>query len=293
MTQYANGIPAEDGMFSAVEEADYHADRESISVSGAKILVQPGGPAKFRERMDNPPPPKPEYTFGHAAHALVLGKGATIIEVDAPDWRTKAAKEIRDQACNGVAPMLTHELNKARAMAAKVKDHPIAGPLFANGHAEVSLYTTDEQTGVRLRGRCDWITMADLGAGERPVIVDYKTAVSADPELWTRKAADYGYDMQFPWYVDLYGAIKGDEAGFLFVVQEKVAPYLVSVVELDMDAFMLGREKSRQAIDLYASCREFGEWPGYADQIHSMSLPPWAFRSSDALTMNDLDLTTN
>lgn len=279
-------IPPGNGQFSGIPEDLYHADRGSLSVSGAKILVQKGGPAKFRERMDNPPPPKPEYTFGHAAHALVLGEGAEIIEVDAPDWRGKAAQEIRNTAANGVAPMLTHELNKARAMAAEVKQHPIAGPLFEHGRAEVSLYTTDEQTGVRLRGRCDWLTRHDLGDGERAVIVDYKTAISSDEEVWTRTAADYGYHMQFPWYVTLYNSTFGEVPAFLFVVQEKTAPYLVNVIELNLDAFILGREKSRRAIDLFATCTQSGEWPGYAPKIHRGSLPPWAFPR--AQSMNDL-----
>lgn len=273
-------VPTKDGMFTGIDEDTYHRDMASLSVSGAKILVEPGGPAKFRERMDNPPKPKPEYTFGHAAHALVLGKGAEIIEVDAPDWRGKAAREIRDQAGNGVAPMLTHELDKARAMAAIVKGHPIAAPLFERGQAEMSLYAEDKQTGVRMRGRCDWITKADIGDGhgERNVIVDYKTCLSAEPSEWLRKSVTYGYEMQHYWYSRLYAeAMNTDPPAFLFVCQEKVAPYLISVIELDADAEDLGRRKSRKAIDIYASCMSTGLWPGYGDYIHTGSLPGWAF----------------
>lgn len=289
MTERINGVPVEDGLYSTVDEDDYHRDRGSLSQSGAKILLQPGGPAKFREYMDNPPKPKAEYTFGHAAHALVLGKGAQIIEVDAPNWKTKAAQEIRNQATNGVAPMLTHELAIARQMANAVKAHPIAGPLFERGHAEVSLYHTDPVTGVRMRARADWITHTDIGHGERPIIVDYKTAVDANPKGWVRKAPDYGYDVQFSWYTTTYHAVMRGSMfpAMFFVVQEKVRPFLVSVIELDAEAFSLGCDKMRRALEMYRDCMESGIWPGYAERIHSMSLPPWAFSGSEP-TLNDV-----
>jgi hypothetical protein len=294
LTERINGVPVDDGMFGTVEEDDYHADRGSLSQSGAKILISKGGPAKFRERMTNPPKPKPEFTFGHAAHALVLGKGANILDVDAPDWRTKAAREARDQASNSVAPMLTHELAKARTMAAEVKQHPIAGPLFERGHAEVSLYATDDETGVRLRGRCDWVTIVDLGLGEQPVIVDYKTVIEggADEDVFTRKAFDYGYYMQHPWYQRIYAhAMHTAWPRFLFVVQEKVAPYLVNVIELDAEATELGEEKMSDAIRIYAECTRTNDWPGYAPKIHRGSLPRYAFarRGNTLADLIDMD----
>lgn len=286
-------IPTANGHFSGIPDELYHQDRASLSVSGAKILVAKGGPAKFRERMDSPPPPKPEYTFGHAAHALVLGEGARIVEVDAPNWKTKAAQEIRNTAANGVAPMLTHELAKAREMAAKVHEHEVAGPLFERGHAEVSMYATDEETGIRMRGRTDWITLADLndGLGEQPLVVDFKTCVEggADERTFARKAFDYGYFMQHPWYRDLYVAAFGGPAPrFLFVVQEKVAPYLVNVIEFDDDAVRLGEQKNREALQIYRDCNESGIWPGYHPIIHRGMLPQWVFGGSREQTLADL-----
>lgn len=265
-----------DGVRADIPEDVYHADRASLSASGAKLLLPPSTPAKFRETMDNPPKPKSVYTFGHAAHRLVLGKGAEIIEVDAPDWKTKAAQEIRNTAANGVAPMLTHELDKARAMAAVVKSHPVAGPWFAEGqgHSEVSLYATDEQTGVRLRGRTDRLTHAD----GRLLIIDYKTAVSADPAEWIRTWVGYKVHLQFAWYKMLIRLLKIDaEPDMVFVVQEKEPPYLVKPIRLDTEAFDLGRLQMRQAINTFAQCTETNEWPGYGDEIVTMPLPMWAF----------------
>lgn len=255
-------------------DEQYHADRDSLSFSGAKLLLSPSCPAKFREHMDNPPKPKPEYTFGHAAHRLVLGKGGEIVEVDAPDWRSKAAREIRDQACNGIAPMLTHELEKARAIERAVREHPTAGPLFEQGDAEMSLYATDPTTGVRLRGRIDWLTTLD----GQYFVVDFKTSDTAEPQAFARKGAGYLYHGQHAWYEDLVKAV-GLSASprFIDVVAEKAPPYVVTVVEFDAESVTEGRRLNRLAIDLYAECVKTNEWPDYGPGIHPISIPAWAF----------------
>lgn len=254
-------------------DEQYHAARDSLSFSGAKLLLPPSCPAKFRECMDNPPKPKPEYTFGHAAHSLILGKGAEIIEVDAPDWRSKAAREVREQACNGVAPMLTHELEKARAMVAAVRSHPTAGPLFEHGDAELSLYADDPETGISLRGRTDWITTI----GGQLLIVDFKTSDTADPVQFARKGAGYLYHGQHAWYTDLVKSVGlSDSPRFVDVVVEKTPPHVVTVVEFDDEAVTEGRRLNRMAIDIYARCVETNEWPDYGPGIHSISVPFWA-----------------
>lgn len=267
------------GVRIAVSDADYHADRATLSFSGAKLLLPPSCPAKFLERMDNPPPPKPEYTFGHAAHRLVLGKGAEIIEVDAPDWRSKAAREIREQACNGVAPMLTHELERARAMEQAVRAHPIAGRLFEQGDAEVSLYAADPGgSGVQLRGRVDWLTTVD----DQYFVVDLKTSDTAEPESFARKGAGYLYHGQHAWYEDLVKAVGlNDSPRFVDVVVEKTPPYIVTVVEFDAISVAEGRRLNRLAIDIYAECVRTNTWPDYGPDIHLISVPEWAIEDVD------------
>jgi hypothetical protein len=266
-------IPADNGAFGDLPDEVYHSDRGSLSFSGAKLLLPPSCPAKFREHMDNPPPPKPQYTFGHAAHRLVLGKGAEILEVDAPDWRGKEAQEARAKACNGIAPMLTHELETARQMEQAVRAHPIAGRLFAQGDAEMSLYTTDPLTGIRLRGRTDWLTTVD----GQYFVVDFKTSDTAEPEAFARKGAGYLYHGQHAWYEDLVKAVGlSDSPRFVDVVCEKTPPYVVTVVEFDAESVAEGRRLNRRAIDIYAECIRTDTWPDYGPGIHSISVPIWA-----------------
>jgi hypothetical protein len=281
MTRFAtSGIPRDVGLHADVPEEIYHADRGSLSQSGAKLLLPPSTPAKFRWVMDNPPEPKPVFTFGQLVHKLVLGKGAIIAEIDADDYRTKAAQALRDAAYEaGEIPALTHEVIKARDMYQAVRKHPLAGRIFLfEGKPEVSLYADDPDTGVRLRGRADWLTngrMIDIG--DRLVIVDFKTAMTARPEDFARSVANYSYHLQAAWYIELAKGLKLDTSPvFLFVVVEKQPPHLVSVIELDSEAIAQGRRLRRKAIDTYRDCMASGKWPGYSDEIVPIALPLWA-----------------
>lgn len=279
--------PVVNGVHGDISDNDYHADPLSLSSSGARALLPPSCPAKFKHKRDNPPPPKAEYDFGHLAHRLVLGKGAEIEVIAADDWRTKVAQEARSVARDeGKVPVLQKDMDRAQVMAATVYDHPTAGDLFMapNGHAEVSIYADDPDTGVQLRARPDWSYVAD----DRLIIVDYKTTVTAYPSQFERRAAEYGYHCQAAWYIDV-AILAGlcTSPAFLLVAQEKEAPYLVSVLEFEPDDIAEGRRRNREAINLYKRCVERDEWPGCADGIVPINLPPW-MKSSSEPTINDL-----
>lgn len=268
-------IPAEDGMYSGIPDEVYHADRGSLSSSGARALLAPSCPEIFRHQQLEPPAPKPQYDFGHVAHKFVLGEGSEIAELDpaihglnkdgSPSksptstamWQ-EAAEAARQR---GQIPMHIAEVAKARAMAAKVREHPLAAALLADGTPELSGYWRDPETGVRLRFRPDWLPNPGRG---RLIVVDYKTATSAHPGHFARAAADYGYHQQVPWYLDGLAACDiADDAAFVFI-------------ELKPDDIELGRRRNRKAIDLYAACAAHDHWPDYGQGVHSVSLPSYA-----------------
>lgn len=266
-------VPAEDGLYEGVSEDTYHADRDSLSSSGARALLPPSTPELFAHKQANPPPPSAVFDVGHAVHAQVLCVGAPIAVIDAPDWRTKAAKEARDAArAAGETPMLAAAADEVMAMVAAVRAHPLAGAIFANGVPELSGYHHDSDTDARLRYRPDWLTTNN----GRVTCVDYKTSTTADPTTFARKAADFGYHQQAGWYLDGLAANGvADDAEFWFVVQSKTRPYPVTVVQFDPDAIAVGRQLNRRAVELWARCRAIDHWPGYSPHVHTIALPPW------------------
>jgi hypothetical protein len=260
--------------YDLTDEA-YHADptsEGSLSHSGAKALLD--CPARYKHQLTNRVE-KPEYDFGHVVHRLVLGAGVMPFVVDADNWRTKVAQEAQREArASGLAPILRRDFRVAVAMRDEVRRHPVAARLFAEGRPEVSFFGRCPETRVMMRARADWLTTLPSG---RPLIVDYKTtARGAHPDQFGRKGYDFGYDIQDPWYRETASAAGLDDPGFVFVIQETEPPYLVTVVEWDDRAREIGAERGLYARRLYLQCRTADHWPGYAPQIHRVSLPGYA-----------------
>lgn len=263
-------IPAQDGIYGGIPEAAYHADLTSLSSTGAKKLTT-CTPAEFRyEQMNGGRSPKPEFDFGSLVHRLALGAGADIVTVDADDWRTKAAREQRAEAWErGAIPVLDKHWRKAERMLEALRLHDVATALLSGGEAEVSLYATDPITGVRLRGRVDYLTPRTA--------VDFKTTADASPRGFAKSIANFGYHQQAPWYLDLLAAAGRPVDDFIFVVQCVEPPFLPAVYRLAARAIDRGRGLNRRAIDVYASCLMSGEWPAYGNTIHTLDLPAWSY----------------
>lgn len=266
--------------------AEYLADPVeggSLSSSGARRLLPPSCPAKFDYWRTHAEPPKEDYELGHAAHDAVLGSGPEIVVVEAEDWRTKAAREQRDDArTRGAVPMLRDQWRQVLAMRDAVLSHPFAGRLFTpgSGTPETSLVWHDDEPGIWRRARLDWLRYS---TGSRLVVPDLKTANSANPGEFARQAANLGYHQQAAWYLDAVRALGlgGDDAVFVFVVVEKTPPYLVSVIQLDVVAMRMGRALNQQAIRIYADCTRSGIWHSYTHDVALVSLPGWYERQHE------------
>ncbi|WP_432010135.1 PD-(D/E)XK nuclease-like domain-containing protein [Streptomyces cucumeris] len=267
----------EPGIYQMSNE-DYHADRGSLSSSGARMLLPPSCPALFRHAQDTPQEPKKTFDLGNAGHKLVLGEGPDLVRVDAEKWTTNAVKAevaaIRDE---GGIPLKPAEYQQVHDMADALRRHPVAAALFdpARGKPEQSLFWRDRPTGVMRRARFDWLPDSRSG---RLIIPDYKTCRSAEPQALARTVQDLGYHQQDDWYRAAARALglADDTAAFVFVCQEKTAPYVVTVVEMDAEARRIGAARNRRALEVFAECTESGDWPGYSDEIAYLSLPTWA-----------------
>ena len=259
------------GIHAGVDEAEYHAS-EGLSVSGAKRILD--SPARYRWERDNPPQ-KSVFDFGHAAHKKVLGVGLEIVACPTDllakngAASTAAAKEwIAAARAEGKVVLKAEEIATIDAMAAAIEDNPDAVALLTEGEPETSFSWTDEATGVLLRGRADWITTY----GGVPVVVDYKTTTDANPESFRWEAGRLNYHMQDAWYREGLTHLTGEPHAFVFIVQEKTAPYFVSVVELDDDARDIGAQRNGVARRIYQHCLATDTWPAYPG-IHRVSIP--------------------
>lgn len=279
------------GVYEDFPEADYHRDL-ALSNSGVKDLLSPSCPAMFKHNRDNGGRPnKRAYDLGHAAHREVLGVGMEVVIVqktakdgtvsDAEDYRTKSAQEHQAAIyAEGKSPLLAEEAAHVKGMASALRAHPWASKLLdpeRGGQPEVSMFWRDDRFGIDRRIRLDW--MPPTNPSGRLIVPDYKSCVSADTASIRSAVYKYGYFTQDVFYRDGLHALglAGDDCAFVFIFQERTAPYLINVVEIDSDAKRAGRSRVDQACEVFRDCTEADVWPGYSDDVELISLPRYAF----------------
>lgn len=250
------------GFHDDIPEPDYHADRDSLSVSGAKVLLR--SPALFRHQQDHPVH-RAVFEYGSAAHAQVLGVGPKLVVHEYDPTKVKSPKATNAWKAEHAAAqeagdilLLPDEHAQIVAMADKLAGHQLAMRLLADGKPEVSAYAVDENTGVMRRGRFDW-----LGP---QVLTDYKSCASADPRDLAGRygtVSKYGYDKQAAWYLDLARDLGHPARAFAFIFQEKAAPYQVTVAYVDDDDLHDARTANRHALERFRDCTASGSWPDY------------------------------
>lgn len=260
---------------------DLAYDKPSLSQSTAHILLTQSPRHAFHShpRLGGA---KRTYTKetdnGSLVHALLLGSGPEIVAVNADDWRTKAAKEARDESrAAGKIPVLAHALDTAMRVKDILNGRLLEHGVELSGSSELMIGWKETATdGERVQCRA----MLDHFLLDACTIYDLKTISSAHPDKCARSAVEYGYGLQQSAYRSAIRHLYPDLAGrekFVFLFVETEAPYDVTPIECDGVMRELGDRQWQRAVDLWAKCLTSG-WPGYVrpGSRAVMTLPPWA-----------------
>ena len=213
---------------------------------------------------------KSEFDIGTSAHQVLLEGHANVDVLSYDNWKRPIAREEAAQVrLHGRIPLLEKEWESVEAMIAAVRpqlDEMDPVP-FTEGRAEQTI--SWEYEGVLLRARPDWIR-DDLS-----LVEDFKTASSADPAAWSKRAIEYGYDLQAVLYRMGVQMATGAFPDYRCIVVEKKAPYLVTEFRFAPDALTLAHRKVMWAIDMWRRCLDTEIWPGYASETCWVKLNPW------------------
>ncbi len=89
---------------------------------------------------------------------------------------TKAGKaDAKAAQAVGLEPITAAQFLEAAYVKGAIRAHPVANELFSNGQPEVSVYGEDAGTGLKVKGKLDWLD------GDR--VVDLKTVGRMAPAL--------------------------------------------------------------------------------------------------------------
>lgn len=269
---------------------DYHnreiCHQPSISGSGLVQMAPPEPvPAKFwwdstlnpqRERSDTV-----ALRVGKCAHTLFL-EGIDAVQASFVIDSLPRTGEGSRTAMNafkakaeedGKIVVTEKQWLDIRAMVLALDRYPLFRAAFSRGKPERTIVWQDQETGVWLRCRPDWLP------DDVTHIPEYKTALSARQQSFSNAIKDYGYHIKAAHMMAGIRAVGlGDPKTFTHYVQEKEAPYLAAIHTLPRESLEYGEVQWRAAVRNFARCLERNDWPGYPVEAQETGLPIYKLR---------------
>lgn len=209
--------------------------------------------------------------IGTVAHRMLLeGHENDIVWVEADDWRTNAAKAVRDEAylC-GKTPLLVKQADGIRTIVSAAKaflETTECAGVLGSGQAEVTVEW--DEKGVACKARPDYLT-TDWHLSVKT------TSASANPTTWARRQlTPLGYDFSLMFY--RRGLIaNGIDVKHRLLVIEQSEPFGCALVALDPSKQAMCETMVIQALQIWQKCQKAGEYPGYSRETHYAEALPW------------------
>lgn len=194
-------------------------------------------------------------------------KAGVVKEGDPLPWNANAA------ACKawlaemaGASTILSEEdAADIEAMVAAVRSEADLA-LYLNDTTDCEVAAICDKNGQRMKAMIDL-----LPNGEDSPVIDFKSAGSAKPERFIKDVANFGYDMQMAFYLDVLRELGQKRQHFWIVAVESSAPHAACVYKFTDEPVSFiwsGRRKYREAMDRYVTAKETQCWPGYGS-IHT------------------------
>ena len=271
-----------------MSNAEYRK-KEGISASDLKLMMK--SMAHWKYYHDHPEESDSEaLQFGRAYHKLMLEPDdfeSEFIVFPKIDRRSKEGKEAYAgylKKAEGKEILSTETYEKLKEMQKALYATPFV-KLLIKGEHEKSFFWKDEETGVPCKCRPDSYGQIQ----DEYICVDLKTTSDAETDHFMRDALKFGYDIQATHYCNGLEDHFKKPFKFIFIAQEKTAPYLVNVLQADEYFMASGKELRNTLLEQYKECLETGAYQGYMTKesgINSLSVPAWL---KDSLVIDDDD----
>jgi hypothetical protein len=132
-----------------------------------------------------------------------------------------------------------------------LKNHTFV-ELMKDSYRELSCYTTDETTGLKIRMR------PDIMCSKQSTIVDLKSCLDSSPKDFKSSVYKFGYSISAAYYGDFIG-----RENYVFAAVEKQEPYQMGLYVLDDEKIQYGREQYRMGLDLIKFCQDNNHYPSH------------------------------
>lgn len=252
--------------------AEYHK-APSLSCSGLKHFIK--SPAHYKNYINGKKDDEPTNAMiiGSYTHTITLEPNNISQYVIAPEGMSFAKKEgIQFKKDNANKEIIKYDDDIiAKNISKQLNDNAMCKTILSGGIAESSIFWTDEESGVNIRCRPDYLN------SELKIIVDLKTTIDASPEAFPKSAWGMQYHLQAAFYQKGVFQQFGEWYDFLFIAIEKGNPYLQPVIyKPDHELLKYSDMVINEQLKKFAECLHTDEWTGYSEKVISLSMPAWA-----------------
>jgi exodeoxyribonuclease VIII len=237
---------------------EYLSKKDHISASDIKNFLKSPAKYYYEKFVQTEKETKAHFSFGSAMHEMILEPhlfNSNYLVFPKVDLRTKAGKEAMEmfkEHAEGKVIISQEESEMIEQIATNaLKNHTLTD-LMKDSHREVSCYTEDPFTGLKLRMR------PDIMPQTIKAIVDLKSCVDSSPKKFKNDCYTYGYSISAAYYGDFLG-----RENYIFVACGKTAPYEVALYVLNDDMVQFGREQYRTGLDLMKFCQDNNYYPSH------------------------------
>jgi len=238
---------------------EYLSKKDHISASDIKnFLKSPRNYYYEKFEKKNKESSARHFTIGSAMHEIILEPHlfkTNYLVAPKVDLRTTAGKEAKanfEKKAKGKVVLFDDEMEMIKQIAENAMENHTLVEMMKDSYREVSCYTIDEQTGLKVRLR------PDIMCKTKSTLGDLKSCLDSSIRKFKNDIYSYGYSISAAYYCDFIG-----RENYIFIACSKTAPYEVAMYALSDDMFQYGREQYRMGLDLIKFCQDNKYWPSY------------------------------
>jgi hypothetical protein len=292
-----------DGIYTDLSIEDYHANRTHISATSIKEAKKSLKQFDWFRRGLMPAKVGSHFDFGNAFELALLDKPAfeKSVAIEQQDYwialaneekkakdgeiysnprasaRYKAEASKFSDANEGKYIITDSGFKSVEAMLESCYKDSTIKKLIEGTEYQLSLFWTDEETGLKLK------TRPDICKRKKNVIVNLKTIVDGSPKSFSRELAKFDYPLQA--CVEISGCLNSglmqSVDNYFWLVVEKEPPFNATIyefIESDRRSTFMEYE---YLVNIIAKAESENLWPGYSQQadnkhgILQAQIPLW------------------
>lgn len=239
---------------------EYLSKKDHVAASDIKNFMKSPRTYYYERHKIREGLPERHFAIGSAVHEFIMephlfeSNYAVEIKVDRRTKKGKAAFEAYMEKTKGKTLLFDNEMEIITNMSAHAKQSRTFMELLEDSYYEISCYTVDEKTGLKVRMR------PDIMPKQKSTIVDLKSCLSSMPRKFSRDVYTYDYNISASYYLDFL-----QRENYIFAAVEKTAPFQTSLFALSDERMAYGRYQYRMGLDLLKWSIDNNYWCDYIE----------------------------